>query len=138
MTTANNAILFNAALNGYLAGALAGAPLTDSTQADYAGIVSSAVAWATEIDSIIPTDDGASPQPAGTQPISVVTTGVAIAPTTGTILEGQLAKTSLMTQLSYGVAFQRYATGLTATTFASLAAAVKAAYLQAAASFTTP
>lgn len=68
---ANNALLYNAALNGYLAGALAGAPQSDPTQLDYKPIVDQAVVFATAMDAAIANDAVATPQPAGTPAISV-------------------------------------------------------------------
>jgi len=138
MTTYNNALLFNAALNGYLSGAMLGANLTDPTASDYSNIVTQAQAWAAELDSLIPTDTAGAPQPAGSTGISVVTTGVAILPTTTPVYESQLQKTGLIQSLSMGIAFQRYATGLTGSTFAVQAAAVKAAYFQAVTVASTP
>jgi hypothetical protein len=137
--TANNALLYNAALNGYLSGAQVGANLTDPTSADYAKIVTQAQAWATEIDSLIATDTAGAPQPAGSTGISVITTGVAIAPSTSTaVYESQLQKTGMMQMLSMGIAFQRYATGMTGSSFAVQAAAVKALYLQGVTAASTP
>jgi hypothetical protein len=139
MTTYNNALLYNAALNGYLSGAMVGANLTDATSSDYGKIVTQAQAWAAEIDSLILTDTAGAPQPAGSTGISVITTGVAITPTTSTaVYESQLQKTGLIQMLSMGIAFQRYATGLAGTTFATQAAAVKALYFEAVASASTP
>jgi len=110
--------------------------------ADFLTIVAQGVVFAALMDAAIPTDDEASPQPAGTGPISVVTTGVAIVPTTSAITEAQAVKTQLLQSLVFGYFFQRFqalanfpapsSTNFAASLTAPIAA-IKAAYLAAAA-----
>jgi len=115
----NNNLLFNAALSGFLAGALATSNQTDlvalnanpptvPAPADYAALVAMGVLFATAVDTAISGDVAATPQPAGTGPISVGSPGVAIAPTTGPILEAQTFKIQMMQMLCFGVSFGRY------------------------------
>lgn len=127
---ANNALLFNAALNGYLAGALAGAYQTDPTQADYAPIVNQAVVFATAMDAAIAVDLIAAPQPAGTPPISIAGGAAIVGAGASWLIEAQAIKPGLLQSLCFGMAFQRYTTGLTAGNYTTLIAAIKAVYFQ--------
>lgn len=129
---ANNALLFNGALDGFVSGALAGSYQTDPVQADYAAIVNQAVVFATAMDAAIPTDTAGSPQPPGTPGISVAG-GAAINPSgSSAVAESQALKQSLMKDLCFTFAFQRYGTGQVAGTFTTAIAAIKAIYLQTA------
>jgi hypothetical protein len=115
-----NAIFFNAAIEGYIAGSIKGRALTETNpngtppaigvppNASYAALAAQAILWAEALDNYIPTDDVAAPQPAGTIATGVVSTGVAIIPTTGTIQFGQLAKSRLVAALTYGAFSGRY------------------------------
>jgi hypothetical protein len=145
MVAANNAVLYNAAIEGFVAGTVKGRWLTaknsgtppaiGTADPSYAALVQQATYFAEALDVAVPTDDTAAPQPAGTQPISVITTGVAIAPTTGAIQCGQLAKTRLFSGTSLGYAEGRYypqPTELTNTQLAALATSVAATYQQVA------
>jgi hypothetical protein len=135
---ANNALLYNAALNGYLSGALVGANIVDPNAIDYAGIVNQAQTWATELDSLILTDTLGAPQPSTSVGISAAG-GAALPTATSTaVQEAQQQKVGMIQMLSMGIAFQRYATGTTGTTFAVQAAAVKALYFQGVTASTTP
>jgi hypothetical protein len=136
--TINNAVLFNAALNGYLSGAMVGSNLTDPTATDYAGIVNQAKNWATELDSLIATDTTGAPQPAGSIGISAAGGASLPTATSTAVYESQLQKTGMIQMLSMGIAFQRYATGQLAASFAIQAAAVKAAYFQGVGAAATP
>lgn len=128
---ANNALLFNAALAGYAAGMVAGSNLTDATTADYAAQATQATNWATELDSVIPTDTAGAPQPGGSVGISVAG-GAGIQPAgSSAVLESQNGKMQLIWSLSFSIAFQRFSTGLAAANFATQAAAVKALYFAA-------
>jgi len=128
---ANNILLYNAALSGFVSGALAGAYQIDPTQADYAAIVNQGVTFATAMDAAITFDTAGAPQPPGTAGISVIATGVAIAGAGSTALvEAQAIKPQLMQNLCFGFAFQRYGTGLTSTAFTVAVAAIKAVYFQ--------
>ena len=109
----NNNLLYNAALSGFVSGAVAGANQTDPTvvtpaAADYAALVGMGVLFATAMDAAIAPDVVATPQPAGSGPISVGTPGVAIAPTTGAIQEAETGKIQLLQALCFGISFQRY------------------------------
>jgi hypothetical protein len=140
---ANNILLYNAALNGFVSSQLAGSQFDVSASpaaADFLTIVAQGVVFAALMDAAIPTDDAASPQPAGTGPISVVTTGVAIVPTTSAITEAQAVKTQLLQSLVFGYFFQRFQANFPAPSSTNFAAsltapiaAIKAAYLAAAA-----
>lgn len=127
---ANNALLFNAALNGFLAGALAGGFQTDPVQADYAAIVNQAVVFATAMDAAISNDAAGTPQPATTPGISIAG-GAAIVPAGSTpVFEAQILKPQLLKDLCFGFAFQRYQTGAVAGVFTAAIAAIKAIYFQ--------
>ena len=125
----NNNLFYNAAIEGYVAGSLKGrtlaggnpiAPLVNSgtppaiggtPDPSFAAIALAAERWAGTLDAAIPTDDSASPQPAATIPTSVITTGVAIVPSTDATGEtqfAQLAKARLIAITSYGVFSGRY------------------------------
>lgn len=132
VNAAHNNLLFNAAFNGYLAGALSGGNLIDSVQTDYAPIVNQASLFATAVDAAIPNDAAATPQPAGTKPISLAG-AAAIVPDNSSTVEAQKAKTQLLFKLCFGNAFNRYSTDASAqTAFATSAAAIKAAYFEGA------
>jgi hypothetical protein len=133
MTTANNALLYNACFDGYMAGVFSGR--SHVVAGTFPNLVADAQAFAAAVDALIPTDTAGSPQPAGTTGISVITTGVAIAPTTGTIQEAQLGKTALMFGLAYGTAVDRdYVEG----NVTQAATVLVSAYLAGAAALTTP
>jgi hypothetical protein len=145
MVAPNNAILYNASIESFVAGLVRDRWLTEkntgtppaigTADPSYAAIVAQATNFAVELDSKIPTDDVASPQPAGTQAISVVTTGVAIAPTTGPIQFGQISKYRLFAASVLGMVEGRYygqPANLTASQLSSLAASVAATYNQVA------
>lgn len=128
---ANNALLFNAAYVGYLGGLLAGQNLQSAVSADYALSVTQAQQFATALDGAIANDLAASPVPAGSVAISIVT-GAAIVPAGSTaVFESQNGKLGLIQQLSYSSAFQHFTTGQLAASFATQVAAIRAAYLQA-------
>jgi hypothetical protein len=154
MTAPNNALLHNAAIEGFMAGSVRGRSLTaknsgtppaiGTADPSYAALASQASAWGAAIDAAVPTDDAASPQPAGTVPISVVDTGVAINPSTdatGGIQFGQVSKVRLLAGLTAAAFEGRYyaqPAPLTTAELASLASTVSGLYLQAAASVVTP
>lgn len=117
---ANNNILFNAAVNGYIAGSLAGQNISNSTALSYDTIAAQAQAFATQLDSQIPNDATISTGP-----------GAAVPPTTAAITEDGYAKSGLIQMLSYGFAQQRWGTGQVSADFAVPCAAIKAAYTQA-------
>jgi hypothetical protein len=118
VTTANNALLYNAALAGAVAGIVRGRyltarnsgtpPLIGTPDPSFEDIADQVVDWAPALDALIPTDDAASPQPPATEAISIVSTGQAIIPTTGAIQTGQLGKARLMEMLALAVFESRY------------------------------
>ena len=146
MATPNNALLYNAAAEGLVAGAIKGRWLTavnsgtppaiGTPDPAYAALAAQVTALATEFDSKVPNDHAG--EPAGTQAISVVTTGVAIVPSTGAIQFGELIKTRLMAALSISVLEGRPYTALTSAELSAVATAVSAIYLDAAAFVVQP
>jgi len=127
---ANNILLYNAALNGFISGALAGAYQVDPIQADYTAIVSQAVVFAAAMDAAVPLDWGFGPQPPGTIEISNPDSTARTAAANSAQVEAQTIKPQLMQALCFGFAFQRYITGLPSTTFTRGIAAIKAVYFQ--------
>jgi hypothetical protein len=143
VTAANNALLFNAAVAGAVGGHVRGRrlaaknsgtpPAIGTPDPSYEAIAEECSALATEVDSLIPTDDVASPQPVGTQPISVSGTGVAIVPTTGAIQQGQLGKARLLEGLALAFFESRYyaqPSPLTSAQYEALAERLTETYLQ--------
>jgi hypothetical protein len=122
-----NNLYYDAAIEGYVAGSIKGrvlaavngtppnpmAPPAIAAPADpsYAAIALEAERWAGFLDAAIPTDDTASPQPVGSIPTGVITTGVAIVPSTdatGNTQFAQLVKSRLVAIISYAVFSGRY------------------------------
>jgi hypothetical protein len=102
----NNQSIFNSALNGCLAGMLAGGQVVDPTAADFASMVAIAVAFATEVDAKIATDAAMSTGAAGTT----------IDPVAGATQATFIAKPNLAFALCFGYWFGRpFAPGVTAT-----------------------
>lgn len=142
---ANNPLLFNAALTGYLAGMFGGqGNPADATATDYANAVTQAVAYATALDLAIPLD------------ATITTAGApntALAPqaTTANVEYGQ-GKPPIVWGLSFGASFARFqgpmgtpAPPFTAQDFTTvgspgqiMVAAIAAAYAQTAASVIHP
>jgi hypothetical protein len=116
--------IFNAALNGCLAGMVAGAQGQDSTATDYNQLGAVALAVATEVDSVV----GADATLAGS--------GATVVPASAANQANALAKPALMFGICFGYFFQRPnwlggSSSTTATTYATAAAAIKAIYTQA-------
>jgi hypothetical protein len=142
---ANNPLLFNAALAGYMAGMLGGqGNPADPTATDYANLVTQAVAYATAVDLAIPLDP------------AITTAGapnVALAPqaTSPNVEDGQ-GKPPILFGLSFGAAFARFQgpMGTPAPPFVAqdfttvgspgqiMVAAIAAAYAQTRASIVDP
>jgi hypothetical protein len=132
-----NPLLFNAALAGFLAGMFGGQNPTDATAVDYTNVVSQANAFAEAVDTAIGVD------------ASITAAGVAIAPTTGTIQEKEVAKPGILFGLAFAAAFQHYY-GPIGGTFtpqdfttagtpgAALVAGIKAIYTQCVTAILTP
>lgn len=121
-----NPLLYNAAVAGYLGGMYAGQFPTDTTAADYLASVTEAQNFAQELDTTIPAD------------AAITTGGVAVAPTTGTIIEKEVGKAGIVQALSFGVGFQRFSTGQLAASFAAVAAGIAALYAEAVTVLLTP
>lgn len=146
MTVRNNDVLFNAALAGYwsaFAEGLVGlgydtnSPAGSPTQpAAYVAQTANALAFAEAVDAAIPNDN------AGALPVSVVTTGVPISPSSGAIGGAAYAKTALLCTLCANAMRGRIPPPLdangaafTEADFAQPAAAIAVAYFAAWPSF---
>jgi hypothetical protein len=148
MTAPNNSLLYNAAAEGLVAGAIKGRWLTAKNSGtppaigtpdpSYAALAAQVTQLATEFDSKVANDHAGAAQPTGTQAISVVTTGVAIVPSTGAIQFGELIKTRLMAGLSLSVLEGRPYTAVPSAELLNIANAVSAIYLDAAAFVVQP
>lgn len=141
--TANNALLYNAAQEGFYAGALRDRwltkvnsgtpPVIGTPDNSYALLVDQANRFAIECDSKVPNDNAGTPVPAGSQAISVITTGVAIAPTTNAIQFAQLMKVRLFAAFALGITEGRYygqPNFLDSSGFSTVVTSSYAAYLQ--------
>lgn len=118
-------VLYNAAYNGYLAGAIAGGIQSDSTAADYSKLTAQAVNFATEVDTVV----GA---------IAAVETGNAsFVPASAANTNNLVSYTAIMFGICFGQAFGRFrapAVADTAASFAAAAAVVNAIFTEAIAS----
>jgi hypothetical protein len=112
---ANNNQLFDAALAGFMSGAL-NSFITDPTQADYAGLVDAATAFATEVDAAIPVD------------------GTVVTPVDSTTL----AKVNVLTSICSAVLAGRVPTSTVPSSYSVVAAAIKAAYNETVTSLLLP
>jgi hypothetical protein len=148
MVAPNNALLYNAAIEGLVAGAIKGRWLTKKNSgtppaigtpdAAYAALATQAVQLANEFDAAVPNDHAGAAQPTGTQAISVVTTGVAIVPSTGAIQFGQIEKSRLMSACAINVLEGRPYTAIPSAELSGIATGVAALYLAAAAAIEQP
>jgi predicted deacylase len=111
----NNQV-FNAALAGFLAGAELQRSLTSAVDADYAGTVNAAVAFATQVDAGIPND------------------AAFVTPTSS----AAIAKSNLIQSICGAVIANRFPTSATAGDYATLAAACCALYRRAVLSLQLP
>jgi len=116
----NNVLLYNAALNGFMAGAFAGGWPTDPTAADYLAIATQAETFATAMDLAI-SNDATISQAGGT-----ATTGAG----SSTLVEYQVSKPALLQAIVFGVTFSRFQTGAPAAVFATSILAIKAIYTE--------
>ncbi len=121
-----NPLIFNAALQGFLQGAMTEQYLTDATQADYAAVALAANAFAQAVDTAVPVD------------AAITAAGVAVAPTTGTIIEKEMAKAGIIQGLSAAISSKRYSTNATVANWNTVAAAVNALYQESVAQLLTP
>ncbi len=117
---ANNILLYNAALNGFMAGAFAGGWPTDPTAADYEDLAAQAQTFATAMDTAIANDASISAGP------GTATTGAG----SSALVENQNAKPALLQLIVFAATFSRYQTGAAATVFTTSIAAIKAIYTQ--------
>ncbi len=117
---ANNLLLFNAALNGFISGAFAGGYPVSATPSDYDAIASQALVFATAMDAAIANDASISAAP------GTATTGAG----SSALVEQQSAKPALLQSLVHGITFSRYQTGSLASVFTTEIAAIKAIYTQ--------
>jgi hypothetical protein len=148
MTTPNNSLLLNASIAGLLAGNLAdrwvtavnssAPPAIGTPDVSYAAIASFGTLWSGQTDTAVPNDHVGAAQPTNSAPISVVTTGVAIAPSSslGGVTQAQLGKARLIEAFAQGIMEDRYPslpTGQlpTGTQLAPFAQVVAAEYLAA-------
>jgi hypothetical protein len=120
MAKSNN-LLYAAAVDGAVAGQLAQSFPTSTTGSQYTTMIAAAVAFATELDSQIPNDSTIS-----------VGGGVAIAPTTGAIIEAQLLKVGLIRELSYSAFAGRFSNDVTEADYTDLCEAIVTVYTPAA------
>lgn len=116
----NNQSVYNAALDGAMAGMLAGRPLTDTTTADYAAFGNAATIFATKLDSLIATNASLSTGAAGTT----------VPPTTALITATLNALGHLAFGLSFAYFYQRPALDVTLADYTALATAIGAAFAQ--------
>ncbi len=93
----NNQTLYNAALNGALAGMFAGSPVQDTTSADYAPYTAVATAFASAVDAGIGAD------------ATLTAAGATIVPTTAAQQANALAKSDLMHGICSSYWFQKSA-----------------------------
>lgn len=117
---ANNILLYNAALSGYVAGALAGRFETQAIPTHYSEIVAQGTVFAGELDSAIANDTSISAAD------GTALTGAG----TSALVEGQSAKPNTIYTLCFGAAFQRYATVLPASAFADTVGGIVAIYTE--------
>jgi hypothetical protein len=121
--TTHNALLWNSAISGMLAGNLSDRYLTavnsgtppalGTPDVSYAALATFATTFATDNDAAVAPDIVGTPQPAGSAPISASTpsAGSAIVPSTGLggVVQAQYGKTRLMESIVLGVMEGKYA-----------------------------
>lgn len=117
----NNPSLYNAAVDGFLAGALAGRTIVDDVSADYTALEVAAAAFAAEVDAQIAVD--ATLTTAGTP-------NTTIAPVAGSTTANLNAKGHLMFSLCFGYWEGRLnpSPDPVQTDYLAAALAIKAAY----------
>lgn len=124
----NNQTIYNAALDGALAGMVASGQVQDPTTADYAALGAAATVWATKLDSLIATD----------ATLSTGAGGTTIAPIAGATTANLNAKGHLAFALSFGFWFGRnvpLSAPVTAAAVTAGATAVAAVYAQGVAQY---
>lgn len=121
----NNNLLFAAALAGFASGNAEGGGIVSPTATDYAPLVNAGVKFATQADSLIPTDASIS-NAGGAATASAATDNVAI------------YKVNLMTAICRGYWAGRKTLDTTQSDYAQAAAACVALFTQVLASFVIP
>lgn len=120
----NNNIYFNSALVGFLSGALAGRSVPSSN----AALQADAVAFATEVDSLIPFDALVSTGASNTQ----------LAITTNTIAANEQHRGELLRSLCFAAMYGRFPISSAATDYLAVATGVVAAFNASLASLAIP
>lgn len=121
--TGNNQTLFNAAMDGALAGMMAGRDMKDATQNDYNAVASAALSYATEVDAQIAAD------------ATLTAAGATVIPASAANQQNFNAKSHLMQAISFGVWHGRSGTDNNNPDYLVLAKAVAAAYAAAVAAY---
>jgi hypothetical protein len=128
--TANNNLLLNAAIAGFLAGSTSGRSPVTVTPNDLAGqqtaLVTAATAFATSLDGLIP-NDGTISGPGG----------VTLLPSTPAIANAQTSKSGLLQTLCAGALSGRVGTDPVAADYLPLTTQIASLYTQAAATLIT-
>lgn len=114
---ANNELLYNAAVIGFVAGTQQGRNPTSQTSGDYTNLVDAAEAFATRVDSKI-TEDATISQAGGN----------ALAPATAAIAQAQNGKTQLMQGICVALTSGRFYSSEIAADYDDLADVVAAEY----------
>jgi hypothetical protein len=119
----HNQTLYNAALNGALAGMMSGRPITDATTADYAAMGNAATAFATEVDAGIAAD------------ATLTTAGATLVPASAANQANALAKSNLMNALCKAYWEGRVGSDTTDADYSEGATAIAAVYAQGVAQY---
>jgi len=122
----NNNLLYNAAVVGFVEGALQGRVSVDDTPADYGALFVAAQSYALSLDTLIANDVTISGA-----------LGVTLPPSTAAIAANQTAKVNLVLGLSAAIFDGRFNVTATPGFYAEQAAAVFAQYTEGVATFTT-
>src|SRR3990172_7084509 len=126
---ANNNCLLNAAVCGFIQGALDGRKIRSTTATDYLGLKNAAAAFASQVNLAIPFD-------------ALITTGAGdptmLAQTTATIQSNSHFRCSLMESICAGVMSGSYTEDATAADYTALANAAAAAYTEALLALVSP
>ena len=140
-----NDILYNEAYCGFIAGLLDGRPIESASSTDpfYVALAAAAAAFASEVDAAVGAGDiGGAPVPSGTVAITTgveTSTGTAIIPSTGIIVEAELGKASCMWEICRATMKGRQLVNTSgvagapdnvAATYATIAKSVVALYLE--------
>jgi hypothetical protein len=120
----NNQTLYNAALNGCLAGQVAARQIKDAVTADYAVLGNVATIFAQEVDAQIAAD------------ATLSAAGATVVPASAANQQNALTKSNIMFAICFGLWFSRGgAADVTLADYLADALAVKAVFLQAVAQY---